>query len=137
MAFSFHPLVGLWAIAAVGLSLILLSPLNSVVKFGFYTGLFALPGVIPSLMAFQGGSQGPEVWEFIARVVIPYHFDPFYFASNKLLVFQLFFLLGFNIIHFAFSDKNFAVRFLIGLQLFLAFFRFRLSCAMGRLLRYP
>jgi hypothetical protein len=122
-AFSFHPVVGLWSIAAVGLSLILLkSPLRSIVKFGCYTGLSALPGLIPLLMTFEGVPQATDAWEFIARVVIPYHFDPFYFASNKLLLVQLVVLLSFNVIHFALSSKSYALRFLIGVQVFLACF---------------
>jgi hypothetical protein len=121
LVFSFHPLVGLWSILAVGLSFVPLGyPVTAIIKSGLYTGLFALPGLIPLLMTFDGGTQ--EAWRFMAIVVIPYHFDPFYFANSKLLVFQLFFLLGFNIIHIALSDKNYALRFLISLQLFLACF---------------
>ena len=121
LVFSFHPLVGLWSILAVGLALpVLRHSLTAIIRWGFYTGLFALPGLIPLLMTFDGGTK--EAWRFIALVVIPYHFDPFYFASSNLLVFQLVFLLGFNIIQFAFSDRTYALRFLISMQLFLACF---------------
>jgi hypothetical protein len=122
-AFSFHPIIGLWSIAAVGLSLILVkSPVTSIIKVGCYTGLFALPGLIPLVMAFEGGTQAPESWEFIARVVIPYHLDPFYFGNDRILLVQLFAILGFNIIHARLAGRNYAFRFLVGLQLSLASF---------------
>jgi hypothetical protein len=121
LAFSFHPIVGLWSMVAVGTSLIVLrTPVRAIIKYGCYTGLFALPGLIPLLMSLDGGTQ--EAWRFIALVVIPYHFDPFYFGSSKLLIFQLIILLCFNLIHVTFAKKNYASRFLLLFQVFLAGF---------------
>jgi hypothetical protein len=54
-------------------------------------------------------------------VVIPYHLDPFYFASSKLLL-LLVILLCFNWIHFRSESKNHALRFLISFQAFLGLF---------------
>jgi hypothetical protein len=124
LACSFHPLVGLWAALAVGLSLLALRfPIDSILKFGCYTALFALPGLIPLLMtSFEGGSESSEAWKFIALVVIPYHFDPYYFGRSKPLLLLLVLLLCFNALHFRLGGKNPALRLLMSFQVVLGFF---------------
>jgi hypothetical protein len=124
LAFSFHPLVGLWGGLAVGLSLLVLRyPINTIVKFGSYAALFALPGLIPLLMEpLNGGPQSPEALRFVALVVMPYHLDPFYFASSKLLLLLLGMLACFNWFQFRSAGKSHALRFLISFQVFLGLF---------------
>jgi hypothetical protein len=124
LAISFHPVVGLWGALAVGLSLIVLRyPFALIVKFGCYTTLFALPALIPLLMTpFRSGADSPGVWKFLALVVIPYHFDPFYFGASGKQLLLLAILLCFNWIHFRLDKNNHALRLLIYFQTFLGLF---------------
>jgi len=119
VAFSFHPLVGLWGALAVGLSLVVLRyPIDAIIKFGCYTSLFAVPGLIPVLTTPLDDST--EAWRFVAFVVMPYHFDPFFFIPWKL--FLLVVLLCFSWFHFRSDRNNHALRFLMSFQAFLALF---------------
>ena len=124
LACSFHPLVGLWAMLAVGLTFFALRlPIGIILKFAGYTALFALPGFIPLLLAlFAGGSEPAEIWKFMALVVIPYHFDPYYFGQRKRLLLLLAILLGFNWLHYRAGGKSPALRLLIVFQMFLGLF---------------
>jgi hypothetical protein len=133
LAFSFHPLVGLWAMLAIGLSLLILGySTDAIIKCACYTALFALPGVIPLLLtSFEDGSEPSEVWKFITLVVIPYHFDPYYFGGNKLLLLLLALMLGFNYLHYRLVGKSPVLQFMIIFQAFLGFF-----FILGFLLRF-
>jgi hypothetical protein len=124
LAFSFHPVVGLWGALAVGFTLIALRyPIAALIKSGCYTVLFALPGLIPLLMTpFRSGAESADVWRFLALVVIPYHFDPFYFAASGKHILLLAILLCFNWIHFTLDRSNHALRFLVLFQAFLGLF---------------
>jgi hypothetical protein len=124
LAFTFHPVVGLWSALAVGFTLIVLRyPIGAVIKSGCYTTLFALPALIPLLMTpFQSGDQSAESWKFLALVVIPYHFDPFYFGASGKHLLLLAILLCFNWIHFKSDRNNHALRLLIFFQAFLGLF---------------
>jgi hypothetical protein len=122
LAFSFHPVVGLWGALAVGFSLIVLRhPFASLTKIGCYTTLFALPGLIPLVMTLRGPDSS-EALRFVSLVVIPYHLDPFYFASSKLFLLLLGMLLCFNWLQFRLESKSDALRFLIFFQVFLGLF---------------
>jgi hypothetical protein len=122
LAFSFHPLIGLWGALAVGLSLIVLRhPVAAIIKLGCYTALFALPGVIPLLIT-PLGPDSLEALRFVALVVMPYHLDPFYFASSKFLLLLLGLLLCFNWLGFRADNNNYALRFLTFFQVFLGLF---------------
>jgi hypothetical protein len=124
LSFSFHPVVGLWGALAVGFSLIVLRyPIGALIKCGCYTALFALPALIPLLMSpLQSGAESAEIWRFIALVVIPYHFDPFYFGASAKHLLLLAVLLCFNWFHFRSDRNNHALRFLISFQAFLGLF---------------
>jgi hypothetical protein len=126
LAFSLHPLIGLWGALAVGLSLVVLRyPIDRIIKSGCYTVLFALPGLIPLLMRpLEGGTASSEAMKFVTLVVMPYHFDPFYFASSKRLLLLLAIILGFNWFHFRVQDKDHrdGLHFLIVFQSFLGLF---------------
>jgi hypothetical protein len=84
--------------------------------------LFALPGLIPLLMTPFEGPESSEAWRFVALVLIPYHFDPFYFGRSKLLLLLLAILLCFNWLHFRLGSQSHALRFLISFQTFLGLF---------------
>jgi hypothetical protein len=133
LACSFHPVVGLWATVAVGFSIVFLHySIDQIVKFVCYTALFALPGLIPlMLMSFAGGSELAEAWKFIALVVIPYHFDPYYFGANRLLLGVLVLMLCFNYLYFRLGCKAHTQQFLISFQVFLGIF-----FVLGFLLRF-
>lgn len=124
LAFSFHPVVGLWGALAVGFSLIVLRyPIAALIRSGCYTALFALPALIPLLMTpFQSGAEAAEIWRFLALVVIPYHFDPFFFGANGKDLLLLAVLLCFNWFHFRLDNNNHALRLLISFQAFLGLF---------------
>jgi hypothetical protein len=119
LAFSFHALVGFWGALAIGLSLVVLRyPTDVIIKFGCYTTLAALPGLIPLLTTPL--DESTEAWRFVAFVVMPYHFDPFSFPPWKL--FLLVILLCFNWLHFRSDKNNHALRFLMIFQVFFAVF---------------
>jgi hypothetical protein len=124
LAFSFHPLVGFWGGLAIGLSLLVLRhPIKAIMKCGSYAVLFALPGLIPLLVAsWNGEPQSSEALRFVSLVVIPYHLDPFYFASSKLFLLLLGILLCFNWLQFRSEGKSHGLRFLISFQAFLGLF---------------
>jgi hypothetical protein len=124
LAFSFHPVVSLWGGLGVGLSLIVLRyPLGAIIRFACYTSLFALPGLIPLLMrGVEGGPESSEAWRFITLVLIPYHFDPFYFGSSKPHLLLMTVLLCFNWLQFMSGSKSHALQFLLSFQIFLGFF---------------
>ena len=122
LSFSFHPLVGLWAVLAISLSLVVIGyPFVAIVKHGFFTFLFALPGLIPLLMTSLGPDSS-EALRFVSLVVTPYHLDPFYFASSRLFLLLLAILLCFNWFQFRSEGKSDALRFLISFQIFLGIF---------------
>lgn len=118
-AFSFHPVVGLWAGLAVGFSLLVLRyPVATLTRFAGFTTLFALPGLLPLLTTPVDNSA--EAWRFVTLVAMPYHFDPFSF--KPWMVFALPVLLGFNAWHFRSTHPTPAMRFLMWFQVFLALF---------------
>jgi hypothetical protein len=122
LAFSFHPLVGLWGGLAVIVALVAAKyPLEMLVKGGCYTAAFALPGLIPLLITPMGtGPDASAAWKFVALVVMPYHFDPLSFAPWK--VGFLLALLGFNWFHFIAVRRTGAIRFLLLFQTVLGVF---------------
>jgi hypothetical protein len=122
LSFSFHPLVGLWAVLAISLSLVVIGyRFVAIVKHGLFTFLFALPGLIPLLITSLGPDSS-EALRFVSLVVIPYHLDPFYFASSRLFLLLLGILLCFNWFQFRSEGKSDALRFLISFQVFLGVF---------------
>ena len=122
LSFSFHPAVGLWAIPAIGLSLLF----EEISKRDFFkvvglTFLFSLPGLLP-LIFEQSGAISFEDWQFIVTKRVPWHLDPFQFQRRG------FFLLGamlvFNVLAL-WKSENPALRFLLKFQMALgAFFVF-------------
>jgi hypothetical protein len=124
LAFSFHPAIGLWAALSVGLSLVVLRyPIDVIIKFGCCTTLFALPGLAALLVTpFESGLDASEALKFICLVVMPYHFDPFFFgkAWQALLVLPI--LLCFNLLHFRLVGKGHSLQFLMSFQAIIGLF---------------
>ena len=121
LSFSFHPAVGLWAILAIGLTLLFERiSIADLAKIVLTTGVFALPGIVP-LLAEQTNAAASSFddWRFIVVYRMPWHLDAFQFPRRELFALAAMFV--FNI--FA-SRKNedFARRFLLKFQAALALF---------------
>jgi hypothetical protein len=116
LSFSFHPAVGLWAIPAVGLSLVIERvAVSDLLKLVGLTFVFSLPGIIP-LVSDQMNAQPAsyEDWQFIVTKHMPFHFDPFYFSMKGMVVLGL--MLVFNIVALH-RAETFALRFLRNFQI--------------------
>ncbi len=129
LSFSFHPAVGLWAVAGGGLALLAERPpikkllLAAVVGF-----IFCLPGIIPLIGDQMSGSAAtPDDWRFIVTVHMPYHFDPFYFSGIGIAILAVMFV--FNVV--VLRNVEGSLRFLRNCQLAIAAF-----FVLGALLRY-
>lgn len=124
LSFSFHPAVGLWAIPAIGLSLLFgkISRRDFLKVVGL-TFMFSLPGLLPLLFEHSGAATFDD-WQFIVTTRVPWHLDPFQFQRRG------FFILGAMLIFNAaafWKSENFALRFLLKFQMLLgAFFVFGL-----------
>lgn len=129
LSFSFHPAVGLWAIPAVGIALLVERvALRDLARIAGLTFLFSLPGIIPLIgdrLEAQPASYAD--WQFIVLKHMPFHFDPFYFSTLGMAVLGL--MLIFNIIALRGSER-FELRFLRSFQIAIAGFFF-----LGILLR--
>ncbi|MGI8787247.1 MAG: DUF6798 domain-containing protein [Pyrinomonadaceae bacterium] len=145
LSFSFHPAVGLWAIAAIGLIIFfeknedekkkpsylsfILHP-SSFLKVVGLTGVFSLFGLVP-LFAEQANSAAAysfDDWQFVVLYRVPWHLDLFQFSRSGMIL--IFVMLIFNCA-VLWKSESFALRFLLKFQVALgAFFLF------GYLLRW-
>lgn len=118
-AFSLHPGVGLWAVPAVMTALAAERvPGKELLRAGALIFAGALPGIL-FLFADQvtGESGSYDNWRFMVIERFPWHLDPFYFTKREYLVMGL--MLAFNTA-VLWKSENFALRFLLKFQLFLA-----------------
>ena len=126
LSFSFHPAVGLWAIAAVGLTLLFekISVIDFIKVVGI-TFVFALFGLIP--LFFEQTSQAAfsfDDWKYVVLYRVPWHLDLFQFSKSGIVL--IFVMLGFNCFAL-WKSETFALRFLLKFQICLgAFFAFGL-----------
>ncbi|CAN5468297.1 hypothetical protein BH20ACI1_BH20ACI1_26640 [soil metagenome] len=125
LAFSFHPIVGLWGIAAaIPAFLICRRDVFQTVKVTVIAGIFSLIGLIP-LLQMRANSVLPttENLKYFELVKFPHHFDPF--AWSKSAVILVFILMIFClIIHFQTKDRKppkFLITFLTILGVFFIF----------------
>ena len=125
LSFSFHPAVGLWSIAAVGLVFLLETKnraisYSSFIKFIVLTIVFALPGVLP-LLAEQSnvGAHPFDDWRFFVIFRMPWHLDPFQFSRSGIVL--IYVMLIFNIVAL-WKSENLALRFLLKFQIALGIF---------------
>ncbi|MEJ7625145.1 MAG: DUF6798 domain-containing protein [Pyrinomonadaceae bacterium] len=116
LAFSFHPAVGLWAIPSVGIAMLVERRCAAdLAKIALLTFLFCLPGLIPLIVGHEGAVEASAIdWEFVVKVHMPFHFDPFYFSK---LGVGIVCLMGvFNAVAF-WRVESFALRFLRNFQI--------------------
>ena len=130
LSFSFHPAVGLWAIPAIGLALLIEKiPIADFVKLVGVTFLFSLFGLIP-LFAEQTSQAAYSFddWKFVVLYRVPWHLDSFQFSKSGIIL--IFVMLAFNCVAL-WKSESFALRFLLKFQIFLGVF-----FASGLLLRW-
>lgn len=88
LAFSFHPVVGLWGIAAaIPALLICRRDILQILKISVITGVFSLIGAIP-LLQMRADSIEPttENLKYFQLVKFPHHFDPFSWSRSAILL---------------------------------------------------
>ena len=121
LSFGFHPAVGLWAIPAVGLALLLEKiAARDFVKVVIITGVFSLFGIIP-LLAEQSNAAANSVenWQFVVIMRVPWHLDLFQFSRSGMVL--IYAMLAFNIFAL-WKSEHFALRFLVKFQTALGVF---------------
>ena len=135
LSFSFHPAIGLWAIPAIGLALLVEKiPAIDLAKVVCLTALFSLIGLIPLLTEQTSAAANSfDDWRFVVLYRVPWHLDLFQFSKSGMIL--IFVMLAFN--YFALrKNKNFALRFLLKFQISLAVF-FALGFSLRWLEAYP
>jgi hypothetical protein len=88
LAFSFHPIVGLWGIAAaIPAFLIWHRDIFRTAKLTVIAGIFSLIGLIP-LLQMRANIVVPtmENLKFFELVKFPHHFDPFAWSRSAILL---------------------------------------------------
>lgn len=126
LAFSFHPAVGLWAIAAVGLALLFEKiPTIDFVRVVGITFFFSLFGLIPLFLEQSNQAAFSfDNWQYVVLYRVPWHLDLFQFSKSGTLL--LFVMLAFDCFAL-WKSESFALRFLLKFQIWLgAFFAFGL-----------
>ena len=97
-AFAFHPVIGLWGIAAaIPAFLIVRRDARRTLKVGIIAGAFALVGAIP-LLQMRAASVAPTTdnLRYFQLVKFPHHFDPFSWSRSEILLLGL--LLAFCVV---------------------------------------
>jgi hypothetical protein len=130
LSFSFHPAVGLWAIPAVGLALLMEKiPAIDFLKLVFLTAVFSLFGLVPLFAEqFGAGADSFDDWQFVVLYRVPWHLDLFQFSKSGMIL--IYAMLAFNI-WALWRNENFALRFLLKFQIALGLF-----FALGFLFRF-
>ena len=129
LSFSFHPAVGLWAIPAVGLALLMEKiPAIDFLKLVVLTAVFSLFGLLPLFTEqFGAGAASFDDWRFVVLYRVPWHLDLFQFSKSGIVL--TFVMLAFNCFAL-WRSESFALRFLLKFQIWLGLF-----FAFGLLLR--
>ena len=135
LCFSFHPAVGLWAIVAVGMALLVERlAIKDLIKVVGLTLIFSLLGILPLLSEqAEAAAASLEDWQFVVTKHMPYHFDPFYFSKMGIVLLGL--MLVFNLFAL-WKNKSFALRFMLSFQIVIALF-FVLGVILRVLEIYP
>ena len=126
LSFSFHPAVGLWAIAAIGLALLFEKiPTIDFVKVVGTTFVFSLLGLVPLLLEqSNSAAYSFDDWQYVVLYRVPWHLDLFQFSKSGMAL--IFVMLVFNCFAL-WKNESFALRFLLKFQVWLgAFFAFGL-----------
>ncbi len=88
LAFSFHPVIGLWGIAAaVPAFLICRRDIRQTLKVAVISGVFSLIGAIP-LLQMRAESVEPTIenLKYFQLVKFPFHFDPFTWSRSEIFL---------------------------------------------------
>lgn len=98
LAFAFHPVIGLWGIAAaVPAFLFCRRKIRQTLKVSIIAGIFSLIGVIPLLqMRAESVEPTTQNLKYFQLVKFPFHFDPFAWSRSEILL--LCFLMAFCIL---------------------------------------
>ena len=120
--FTFHGVVGMWALLAVGLSVLLLRyPFSRLFKMAVCVLAASLPGLIVIWPTISGNwSLSQEQAKFLALVAAPFHLDPLSFPKRD--VFLLLILFAFDWLYLRSVSSNKTFRFLNYFLLFLGIF---------------
>jgi hypothetical protein len=118
--FLMHPAIGLFAIPAVILSIIVIRRgFKDVIRIIAITSLCASPLVLMLLpTVFGEGAISSEGGKFLAQTMFPHHLDPVSWPKRNL--FWLYAIFSFNVMHYFSNTKNITIRFLVSFQFFLA-----------------
>ena len=122
LCFTFHGVVGMWALLGVGLSVLFLRyPLARLVKMAACVLVAAAPGLIIIWPTISGSwSFTQEQAKFFALEAAPFHLDPMSFPKRD--VFALLSLFFFDWLYFRSAASNKALRFLNYFLIFLGLF---------------
>jgi hypothetical protein len=122
LCFTFHSVVGMWALLAVGLSVLCLRySVARLLKMAACVLVSAAPGLIVTLPTISGDwALSQEQAKFLALVAAPFHLDPASFPKRD--VFLLLVLFSFNWLYFRSTPDNKSLRFLNYFLLFLGLF---------------
>ena len=88
LAFAFHPVIGLWGMAAaIPALLICRRNFRQILKIVAITGTFSLVGAIP-LLKMRAESIEPTIenLKYFQLVKFPHHFDPFSWSRSETLL---------------------------------------------------
>jgi hypothetical protein len=111
LSFSFHPAVGLWAILAVGITLIFERyNFKTIWQVIVITGLFSLIGLVN---LFHETKSNSEDWKFFVIERAPFHLDPFSWLVKGFILIALMFAFCYLA-----SWNSFLKNFLIALGVF-------------------
>ena len=122
LCFTFHAVVGMWALLSVGLSVLFLRyPFARLAKMAACVLIAAAPGLIviwPTISGNWGFTQ--EQAKFLALVAAPFHMDPLSFPKRD--VFLLLVLFCFDWLYFRSAPENKTFRLLNCFLFFLGLF---------------
>lgn len=142
LCYTFHGVVGMWALLAAGASVLFLRyPFARLLKMAAVVFVAAAPGLVVTLPVFLGDwSVSRADAEFLAAVAAPFHLDPLSFPKRDLALLAI--LFAFNVLTYRSSLVNNPLRLLHYFSLALGLFFLvgimaRLAGHYGFLLYYP
>ncbi len=124
LCFSFHPIIGLWGIAAAIPALLVVNrDLFQAGKVTLVSAIFSVIGLVPLLiMRANSALPSTENLKFFELVKFPFHFDPYTWSRSAIVLVGL--MLAFCIlVHFQIK-KTKSLNFLLGFITFQGVFFF-------------
>ncbi|MFV0389042.1 MAG: DUF6798 domain-containing protein [Pyrinomonadaceae bacterium] len=113
LAFSFHPLIGMWALlGALVAHLVTKRSILGTAKITAIACLFSTIGLVPLLlMRIESVAPSTDSLKYFLYVRFPFHCDPFSWSRSEIAVSVLMFL--FCLVVYFYSKRNVASTFLI------------------------